>query len=232
MTRIVAINGSPRKGKGNTATVLKSFLKGLSEGGADIELFYASQLKVKPCACGGMQCWYESPGECCIKDDMQLLYPKLKVADILILATPVYIPLPGDMQNVINRLCPLVEPRLEYRQGRTRARFHKDVNIKKIVLVSTGGWWEIENMSTVVHIIEELAENAGVEFGGAILRPHAFLMKKDGKLTEEGQEILNAVEKAGHELINDGKMSHETLEFISRPLITKEDLRQIYNQLL
>ena len=197
MKKVVAINGSPQKGKGNTATVLTPFIQGLTESGADVELFYASQLKVKPCACGGMQCWYETPGECCINDDMQLIYPKLKAAEILIIATPVYIPLPGDMQNVINRLCPLVEPYLEYRQGRTRARFHQDVNIQKMVLVSTGGWWEKENMSTVVRIVEELAENASVEFGGAILRPHAFLMKKDGIVTEEGEEILSAVRKAG-----------------------------------
>jgi len=232
MNKVVAINGSPRRGKGNTATVLTSFTEGLTENGADVELFYASKLKIKPCACGEMQCWYESPGNCCINDDMQILYPKLKAAEILILATPVYIPLPGDMQNFINRLCPLVEPYLEYRQGRTRARFHKDVSIQRIVLVSTGGWWEKENMNTVVRIVEELAEDASVEFGGAILRPHAFLMKKDGKVTEEGEQILSAVRKVGSELIKDGKMSQETLEFISRPLITEEELRQRYNQLL
>ena len=232
MKKVIAINGSPRKEKGNTATVLTSFIQGLTESGAEVEVFYATKLKVKPCACGGMQCWYESPGECCINDDMQLIYPKLKAAEILIIATPVYIPLPGDMQNVINRLCPLVEPYLEYRKGRTRARFHQDVNIQKMVLVSTGGWWERENMSTVVRIVEELAEDASVEFGGAILRPHAFLMKKDGTVTEEGEEILSAVKKAGIELIKANKMSQETLEFISRPLIAEEELRQRYNQLL
>lgn len=231
MVKAVAINGSPRKGKGNTATVLTSFIEGLTEYDTDVELFYASKLKVKPCVCGGMQCWYESPGECCIKDDMQLLYPKLREAEILVIATPVYIPLPGDMQNVINRLCPLVEPCLEFRNGRTRSRFRKDVKIKKFILVSTGGWWEKENMSTVVRIVEELAENSSVEFGGAILRPHAFLMKKDGKVTKEGEEILSAVKNAGRELIRDGEMSEETLEIISRPLITEEELRQRYNQL-
>jgi multimeric flavodoxin WrbA len=232
MIKAIAINGSPRKEKGNTATVLSSFIDGLTECEVDTGLFYASKLKVLPCACGGMQCWYESPGECCNRDDMQLLYPKLKAAEILIIATPVYIPLPGDMQNVINRLCPLVEPYLEYREGRTRARFRQDVNIRKIVLVSTGGWWEKENMSSVVRIVEELAENASVEFGGAILRPHAFLMKKDGKITKEGEEILGAVRRAGKELIQEGKMSQETLDVVSRPLITEEELRQRYNQMV
>ena len=230
MTKALAINGSPRKEKGNTATILSSFLEGLIENGAEVEVVYASKLKPKPCACGEMQCWYKSPGECCINDEMQSLYPKLQEADHLIIATPVYIPLPGDMQNLINRLCPLVEPYLEFRNGRTRARFRSQVKIKDISLVSTGGWWEKENMSTVVRIVEELAEHASVEFGGAILRPHAFLMKRDGKITREGEKILHAVKKAGYELIQNGRMNQETLDFISQPLISEEELRLSYNQ--
>ncbi|MFH1446933.1 MAG: flavodoxin family protein [Chloroflexota bacterium] len=231
MINVVVINGSPRKEKGNTTMILAPFIEGLTDAGSDVELFYASQLKIKPCTCGSMQCWYRSPGECFLKDDMQLLYPKLIAADILVLATPVYIPLPGDMQNVINRLCPLIDPYLENRKGRTRARFRKDVRIQKIILVSTGGWWEKENFGTVVRIVEELAEVASVEFGGAILRPHAFAMKKDGKFTKDGEEILKAVRRAGNELVNYGEMNNETLEMISQPLISEEDLRSMYNQL-
>lgn len=232
MIKAVAINGSPRKERGNTAMILTPFIQGLIETGCEVELFYASRLNIKPCTCGSMQCWYDSPGECCIKDDMEMLYPKLREADILILATPVYIPLPGNMQDVLNRLCPLVEPYLEFRQGRTRARFHEDVKIQKIVLVSTGGWWEMENFGTVVRIVEELAEGASVEFGGAVLRPHAFALKVDGEFTEDGEGILNAVRRAGSELASEGGMNQETLEMISRPLISEEDLRHRYNQLL
>ena len=142
MTKVLAINGSPRMGRGYTAMILKPFLQGMKESGAETETYYASKLKPKPCSCNVMKCWYETPEECCIHDSMDDLYPKLKAADILVLATPVYIPLPGYMQNFINRLCPLIEPMLVFRDGRTRARFHEDVNIQKIVLVSTGGWWE------------------------------------------------------------------------------------------
>lgn len=212
--------------------ILASFIQGLTESRADVELIYASQLKVRPCDCGEMRCWYDSPGECYIYDDMRQLYPKLRAADILIFATPVYIPLPGAMQNVINRLCPLMDPYLESLQGRTRARFHKEVRIQKIVLVSTGGWWEKENFGTVVRIVEEFAENARVEYGGAILRPHASLMKEDDQCTKEGQAILDAVRKAGNELITSGEMSQTTLEKIRRPLIAEEELRHKYNQLL
>ena len=232
MSKAVAINGSPRMEKGNTALVLTPFIQGMTDAGYDVELFYASRLKVKPCTCGEMHCWNKRPGECCIKDDMQLLYPKLREADILILATPVYIPLPGEMQNIINRLCPLLDPLLEFREGRTRARFRKDVGIQRIVLVSTGGWWEKANFGTVVRIIEELAEDASVEFAGAVLRPHAHLMKEKGELTQDGEALLNAVRRAGYELLKEGVMTKETLETISRPLISQEELWRRYNKAL
>lgn len=227
--KVIAINGSPRMEKGYTALILTPFIQGMMDAGSEVELFYARHLKVKPCTCGEMYCWYKKPGECCIKDDMQLLYPQLREADILVLATPVYIPLPGEMQNFINRLCPLMNPILENRQGRTRARFHKEVKIRKIVLVSTGGWWEKANFEAVVHITEELAKNASVEFSGAVLRPHAFLMKEKGKLTKDGEAVLNAVKRVGYELIKEGRMNKETLEAISRPLISEEELRSRYN---
>ena len=119
MTKVVTINGSPRMEKGNTALLLTPFLQGMTDAGADVELLYASRLQVKPCSCGHMYCWNEAPGECCLQDDMQSLYPRLKRADILVLAAPVYIPLPGAMQNVLNRLCPLLDPVLEFREGRS-----------------------------------------------------------------------------------------------------------------
>lgn len=225
MTTVVAINGSPRMEKGNTALVLSSFIVGMMDGGAKTELFYTNRFRIKPCICGTMYCWNEKPGECCIKDDMQFLYPKIKAADILVLATPVYIPLPGEMQNTINRLCPLLDSVLQKREGRTRARFREDVNIKKIVLVASSGWWELENFDTVVRIVKELAEDASVEFGGAVLRPHSSRMKINGQISKEGEAILDAVRKAGNELIKEGRINEETLFEISRHLGVEKNLQ-------
>jgi multimeric flavodoxin WrbA len=229
MSKAVVINGSPRMEKGDTAMLLAPFIEGMTEAGCAVELVYASRLKIKPCSCGEMYCWYDRPGECCLKDDMQALYPQLREANILVLATPVYIPLPGQMQDLINRLCPLIEPLLEYREGRTRARFREGVAIERIALASTGGWWELGNFGTVARIAEELAADASVPFAGALLRPHAFALKKGGALTEDGQAVLEAAKRAGRELVAEGAMRAETLAAVSRPLIAEEDLRRRYN---
>ena len=222
MHKVVAINGSPRMEKGNTALLLDAFTRGLKEYGCEVDIQYASRLKIEPCACGRMYCWNDKKGECCFQDDMQTLYTKLKNAAILILATPIYIPMPGAMQNFLNRLCPLLEPELKTRDGRTRVRFRDDVNIHKIVLVATGGWWELANLDRLVLIVQEIAEDAGVEFAGALLRPHAHSMRSSGKVTLDGEAVLAAAKLAGYQLIVDGKMNPDTLTQISRPLVPQE----------
>lgn len=221
MTRVLAINGSPRMEKGNTALLLNSFLYGITDSGSTVDLYYTSKLKIKPCSCGKLYCWNNKPGECCIKDDMELLYPQLKAADILVLATPVYIPLPGEMQTFINRLCPLLDPTLVQRDGRTRAKLRSDVKICKFILVATSGWWELENLDTVVRIVKELAEDASTEFSGALLRPHASEMKHQGMISADGQTVLDAAKQAGRELIRQGRMTPETLQMVSRPLFAR-----------
>lgn len=228
MIKAIAINGSPRKDKGNTAMILGPFIEGMTDAGAEVNIHYTKNLTLKPCT-GEFQCWWETPGECYIKDDMQKLYLRLKEADVLILATPVYAPLPGEIQIVINRLVPLILPVLETREGRTRARVRDGVKIRKVVLVGTGGWWEKENLDTVVRIAKELAEVMSIEFAGAVLRPHAFLMKKKGELTKDGESIVEAVKQAGYDFVKGGQLGEEILDAISRPLIAQEELLKKYN---
>jgi len=222
MLNVVAVNGSPNMEKGRTAMILEPFLQELEYLGANIQLFYANRLKIKPCSCGRLYCWNEKPGKCILQDSMQELYPKLKNANLLVLATPIYIPLPGDMQNFINRLTPLLNPEISFHQGRTRARLRDDVLIDKVVLVASGGWWEKENFDTVIRIVEEFAAVASLTFGGAIIRPHSQWMKKDGQLTKNAQAIIQAIRLAAHELVESGEIRAETLDKISHPLISRE----------
>jgi len=204
--------------KSNATKILTPFIEGMMQAGASVELFYIKRLNIKPCL-GDLYCWNKNPGQCHIKDSMQMLYPKLREADILVLATPVYIPLPGEMQNLVNRLMPLIDPVLKRRGGRTRARMHADVKISKIALVSASGWWELGNFGTVVRIVKELAEDASVDFAGALLRPHASAMAEDKEKTEK---ILEAARQAGFQLVEKGRISRNLLKVISQPLIPEE----------
>ena len=228
MPKIFAINGSPRQSKGTTAKILAPFLDRLSAYGAEVTLHYASQLKIKPCSCGIMSCWGRAPGECIHKDDMQQILPVVAQSQILILATPVYIPLPGAMQNFLNRMCPLVDPVLAFKKGRTRARLRQGVCLEKVVLVAVSGWWERANTDTVQRIAEEFAAHAEIPFAGTIARPHASLMWREGQLTDLGAKVMDAIQQAADELLREGNIRIETQAAISQPLISQEDFYKLW----
>jgi putative NADPH-quinone reductase len=220
--QVLVINGSARKEKGYTAMILKPFMNGMEQAGAQVNLLYAKQLDVNPCI-GDFSCWYKNPGKCHINDIMQSVYPKLKEADVLVLGIPVYFPLPGAMQNFLNRLMPLANPILKYRNGHTQIRFHDDVKIKKIILVSVCGWWEKGNFDTVTRITEEICQKVSVDFSGSVLRPHADLLSEE---KDKAKEIFEALRKVGFSLIRDGFLSESLLEIVAQPLISEKELRQ------
>jgi len=84
---ILILNGSPRV-NGNTAVLAEQLTAGALEMGAKVENVYLHELDIQPCdACDGCQ----SGGKgCVISDDMQDIYPKLRSADAIVIATPVY----------------------------------------------------------------------------------------------------------------------------------------------
>jgi hypothetical protein len=216
MTRVMAFNGSTRLEKGNTELLMAPFLEGMRDAGADVELLYTAKLDVKDCL-GEFHCWNKVPAECIQRDGMNELYPKLREADILVLGIPRYIPIPAAMQAFINRLCPLAEPILEFKDGRTVVRCQEDVRISKIVLVAVSGWWELENMDLVVDIVREMATDFGVEFAGALRRPHAYYMRGEG-----ADDVLEAARRCGRDLVATGSMSEEDLAVVSRPLVDRD----------
>ena len=185
-------------------------------------MLYAKQLDVNPCI-GDFSCWYKNPGKCHINDNMQSVYPKLKEADVLVLGVPVYFPLPGAIQNFLNRLMPLANPILKYRNGHTQIRFHDDVKIKKIILVSVCGWWEKGNFDTITRIAEEICQKVSIDFSGSVLRPHADLLSEE---KDKAKEIFEALRKVGFSLIKDGVLPESLLEIVAQPLISEKELRQ------
>ncbi|MFC2020751.1 flavodoxin family protein [Chloroflexota bacterium] len=84
--KAIGVVGSPRK-KGNTEFLTQHTLKAIAEEGVDTELISLAGLDIRPCtAC--MVCREEEG--CPIDDDLFPLYSKIKEAEAIILASPVY----------------------------------------------------------------------------------------------------------------------------------------------
>ncbi len=88
MSNILVATGSPRKG-GNTELLMDEALRGAAEAGAETEKIFIDDLDIKPCkGCGA--CLRDEVEWCAQEDDMIDLYPKILLADGIMLGTPIY----------------------------------------------------------------------------------------------------------------------------------------------
>ena len=130
MKKVLAIMGSPRKGK-NTNSALDFFLEGLDQGQFSLDTVYLKDLSIGHCTgcdyCG-------STGICIIKDDMQSLYDKIDQSDLVILAAPLYFnSINGLSKNMIDRCQKYWSQK--YSLGQSYKRGEDRVG----VFISTGG---------------------------------------------------------------------------------------------
>ncbi len=106
MIRVLGISGSPVK-DGNTEALLTEALRSICSGSeVATETIPLSTLEIAGCHhCNWCIQHQTAEKYCTISDGMDLIYPALLQADVLILATPVHIGrMSGLMSNMIDRL--------------------------------------------------------------------------------------------------------------------------------
>jgi multimeric flavodoxin WrbA len=229
-SNVIAINSSPRMEKGNTAVLLAPFLDGMREAGAEVELVYAHTLEIEPCE-GDYACWVKTAGSCIHSDDMEQLLPKVASADILVLATPLYVDgMTGTMKTLLDRIIPIVRPEFELRDGHCRHPARRERRDWKVVLVSNCGFWEADNFDPLVAHVKAVCRNLDAEFAGALLRPHGPALKAMLDRGMAVDDVLAAAKEAGRQLEQNGEMSAETLRTVSRALLPLPMYVDIVNQ--
>ena len=98
--QVLIISSSPRKG-GNSDTLCDQFMKGAVESGNRTEKIRLADLKIDYCsACYACK----KIGHCVKQDDMGTLLEKMREADVIVLATPVYFyTMCAQMKTMIDR---------------------------------------------------------------------------------------------------------------------------------
>jgi arsenate reductase len=92
--------GSPRKG-GNTDRLLGEFVRGFREGGGEAEKACVGDLGIAPCR-ALRDC--ERTGECAIADGMQALVARMRAADRIAIASPIFFyGLPAQLKAAVDR---------------------------------------------------------------------------------------------------------------------------------
>ena len=102
MSNIVILVGSMRK-NGNTDLLAQAFAKGARKNNS-VEIVSVADYKVNPCI-GCNSCFAREGNKCFQNDDMDRVYDKLRVADIVVVASPVYFyGVSAELKAVIDRL--------------------------------------------------------------------------------------------------------------------------------
>jgi multimeric flavodoxin WrbA len=222
--KVLVINGSPRGDRGATAGVLKPFIEGMEKAGAHVELLKLPKLKISPCR-GCFDCWWKTPGVCVQKDDMKDILPKLADADLTVYATPVYVDgMTGLMKTFMDRSLPLLEGKWELRNNHCRHPLREGTKPGKVALVSVSGFTELDNFDPLVMHMRAAALNMKREFAGAVLRPCAWIIPEGEKRGETYDDVVEALQDAGRQLVRNGRMTQETLNTISRELVPREQI--------
>lgn len=182
---ILILKGSPRE-KGNSAVLADQVAGGAQAAGARVESFYLHGMDIRPCdACD--EC-AATGGVCIIKDDMQMLYPKIANADAIVLASPVYwFTISAQLKLCIDRWYAF--------QGTNWKEFVG----KKIGIVLTYGDTDLYTSGGInaIHTYESMfrfarAEIAGMVYGTAMnigdIQKQADLMERAFKL---GQKLAS-----------------------------------------
>lgn len=86
MKNILVIQGGGRP-KGNTAQLIDHFVNGAEEAGHHLEIISLLKNEVKVCI-GCNACRYGKP--CVQKDSFNNIVPKIKAADLIVFASPIY----------------------------------------------------------------------------------------------------------------------------------------------
>ena len=147
--KILILNGSPHR-DGATSDMADALKRGAEEAGHEVVSYNVAHMNIRGC----MACEYcreKEKGICCQKDDMQILYPEILSADMIVFASPIYyFTLSAQMQAVIHRTYSVDIPK----------------NVKKTALILSSGSPFVSGpaIAQYYHSIVEYwgVENAGI----------------------------------------------------------------------
>jgi multimeric flavodoxin WrbA/putative sterol carrier protein len=225
--KVLALNSSMRgDGQSRTEMLLTHLVKGMREAGAEVEMVNLREKKIQYCL-GCFTCSTKTPGQCAIKDDMsQELYPKWLESDLCIYGTPLFHwTVNAPMKTFIERTWPSMEPFfVQTADGRwVHPKRHETPDA---VMLSVAGFaedWIFDELSHYAHFLFGRANKLIAE----IYRPGAMAMTQIAP--DKLNDILNATEQAGRELVASKRVAPETLARIKQPLADPDAIARMAN---
>ena len=111
--KILVLSTSPRKG-GNSDALADEFIRGAREAGHEVEKISLFEQTIQFCK-GCLSCLKTQ--RCIIHDDADTIVQRMRTADVLVFATPIYYyGMCGQMKTLLDRANPLYSAQYQFRE--------------------------------------------------------------------------------------------------------------------
>ncbi|MBI5572341.1 MAG: flavodoxin family protein [Desulfomonile tiedjei] len=221
--RILVVNAAPRMEAGNTQMILNPFLVGIRHEGVEVDIALLQRKNIKRCT-GCFTCYAQSPGICIHSDDMSGLIDRIRSADMLVVATPVYLDgMTSLAKCFVDRLVVFMDPHFISDEEGVRHPLRWKFP-EKLFLVSVCGFPGLHNFDPLVLHMKRVARNLHTEFCGALLRPAVFSVLMRSRYPEKVKAVLDAARSAGQELVLKGSVTPGVLEAVAADICSTEEL--------
>lgn len=232
--KIVLVNGSPRGRNSNTQIMAEAFLDGARQLGAETLNIFLAEKEIHYCR-GCFSCWLKTPGTCVINDDMKSILAEANDADLLVLATPLYIDTVSSMLKVfLERLLVKGNPHFgKTKNGESRHIQNPQEKTPQLLVISNCGFPERSHFQALSLWARRFALNMQTELLAEIYASQGGLLAAD---LPQVKSYLQHLRKAGSEIVSHQALSAETEKALAQKFLPDEiyieSSNQYFNEIL
>ena len=218
--KTLIINGSLKGEASHSYMVASRFARGIeATADAQTEVIELKNMNISHCV-GCFGCWKVTPGQCVIRDDMDIIRDKIMESDNIILSFPLYFfGVSSKMKTMLDRLLPFKMPykgRHATEDNLLIMDYGYDFSDKRLILVSSCA----HSSTDIVYdsVTREFDMICGKDNYTKVFCPQGEILELD-QMKPILNKYLNGIEDAGKEFGINRKLSEETARKVCAPLI-------------
>lgn len=218
--KTLIINGSLKGEASHSYMVASRFARGIeATADAQTEVIELKNMNISHCV-GCFGCWKVTPGQCVIRDDMDIIRDKIMESDNIILSFPLYFfGVSSKMKTMLDRLLPFKMPykgRHATEDNLLIMDYRYDFSDKRLILVSSCA----HSSTDIVYdsVTREFDMMCGKDNYTKVFCPQGEILELD-QMKSILNKYLNGIEDAGKEFGINRKLSEETARKVCAPLI-------------
>lgn len=218
--KTLIINGSLKGEASHSYMVASHFARGIeATADAQTEVIELKNMNISHCV-GCFGCWKVTPGQCVIRDDMDVIRDKIMESDNIILSFPLYFfGVSSKMKTMLDRLLPFKMPykgRHATEDNLLIMDYRYDFSDKRLILVSSCA----HSSTDIVYdsVTREFDMICGKDNYTKVFCPQGEILELD-QMKPILNKYLNGIEDAGKEFGINRKLSEETARKVCAPLI-------------